>query len=298
MDNFYILDCGLGTQLKARGFALSDFKSSTWSAQALVDDPQLILDIHKDNIEAGCNVITTSNYAATPLIWKTEDHDLDFLALTEIALSLAEDAVKSSNKKILIAGTFPPINVSFRSDLTPSSEQLVDFYEALAAVYEGRVDIILCETMASIHEADIAAKIASTHFQKVWLSWTTRGLDPSILPSQENLKTAAMTISKYNLDCQLINCGHADLTTESLNILQSCVPNTGVFANSSVNSMEKEQLKYFENIHDVHHNHAIPITPVEYANFAKEWMAMGCKVIGGCCSTTPEHIRMIAELRV
>jgi|TARA_B110000259_G_C14023563_1_gene403909 predicted Zn-dependent protease len=34
-----------------------------------------------------------------------------------------------------------------------------------------------------------------------------------------------------------------------------------------------------------------------YANFAKEWMTMGCKVIGGCCSTTPEHIRMLAELK-
>jgi|TARA_B110000967_G_scaffold206730_1_gene254152 homocysteine S-methyltransferase len=297
LRDFYILDSGLGTELRSRGFALSDFQNSTWSAQALIDDPQLILEIHKDNIEAGCTVITTSNYTATPLIWKAQEHDLDFIALTETALRLAEEAVKSgSNEDVLIAGCFPPINVSFRPDLTPSENELEDFYEALTAVYKGKVDLILCETMASIHEANIAAKIASIHFEKVWLSWTTRGLNPSLLPSQEGLEAAAIELSKYNLDCQLVNCGHADLSTESLKILKSCVPNIGIYANSSVNSMEKEQLKTFENLHDVHHHHAISITPIEYANFAKEWLALGSMVIGGCCSTSPEHIKAIAGL--
>ena len=297
MSDFYILDSALGTELSRRGFNLPDWKNSIWSAQALIDDPKLILEIHKDNIEAGCNVITTSNYYATPLILKAKDPSLDFIALTQTALFLAEDAVKSSHKEVLIAGSFPPINISFRPDLTPARNQVEDFYEALAAVYKDRVDIILCESMASIYEGDIAANIASTHFKKVWMSWNTRGLNPSIIPSKEDLQAAAITVSKYNLDCQLINCAHADLITESLKILQSCVPSIGVYANSSVNSMEKEPLKIFESVDEVHHHHALPITPSEYANFAKEWMSMGCKVIGGCCTTTPEHIKMIAALR-
>ena len=297
LKDFYILDSGLGTELRKRGFALPDFKNSTWSAQALIDDPQLILEIHKDNIEAGCHIITTSNYTATPMIWKAQDHNLDYIALTEIALKLAEDAVNASNKEVLIAGSFPPINVSFRPDLAPSRNELEDFYESLVDIYKDRVDIILCETMGSIYEADIAANIASTHFKKVWLSWTTRGLNPLTLPSEEDLETAARAISQYNLDCQLINCGHADLITEALKTLQSCASNFGVYANSSVNFMEKEQLPDFENLHDVHHHHAVPISPDVYAIFAREWIAMGCKVIGGCCYTSPEHIKLIAELR-
>jgi homocysteine S-methyltransferase len=297
LSDFYILDSALGTELSKRGFDLPSFKDSIWSAQALMDDPELILEIHKDNIAAGCDVITTSNYYATPLTLKAKDPNLDFIALTETALCLAEDAVKTSNKEVLIAGSFPPINISYRPDLTPPRNELEDFYEALAGVYKDRVDIILCETMSSIYEADIAANIASTHFSKVWVSWTTRGLNPSILPSNEDLQTAAIAVSKYNLDCQLINCGHADLVTESLKILKTCVPDIGVYANSSVNSMEKETLKIFNSVDDVHHHHSIPITPSAYANFAKEWMSMGCKVIGGCCRTSPEHIRMIAALR-
>ena len=41
----------------------------------------------------------------------------------------------------------------------------------------------------------------------------------------------------------------------------------------------------------------VEINPREYLNFAKEWISMGSKVIGGCCTTTPEHIRLISEIR-
>jgi|TARA_Y100001949_G_C15930262_1_gene305310 S-methylmethionine-dependent homocysteine/selenocysteine methylase len=297
LRDFHILDCGLGTELKRKGFDLPDWTNSIWSAQALIDEPELILEIHKESIEAGSNVITTSNYYATPLILKEKDSSLDFKKLSETALSLAEDAVKSSDREVMIAGCFPPINVSFRPDLTPKKNEVEDFYEALASIYKDRVDVILCETMASIFEGDIAAKVATKYFDKVWLSWNTRGLDPLLIPSGEDLHEAALKVSKYNLDCQLINCAHADLITKSLEILKSCVQNIGVYANSSVHISKNEQLESYENISEVHYHHKYEITPREYADFAKEWISMGCKVIGGCCTTTPEHIRLIAELR-
>ena len=147
-------------------------------------------------------MITTSNYYATPIILKEKDSGLDYRKLSETALCLAEDAVKSSDSNILIAGCFPPINVSFRPDLTPSKNEVEDFYETLADIYKNRVDVILCETMASIFEGNIAAKIATKHFDKVWLSWNTRGLDPFLIPSGENLSEAANEVSKYKQQMQ------------------------------------------------------------------------------------------------
>ena len=272
MSNFYILDCGLGSELKRTGFDLPDWINNIWSAQALIDEPERILKIHKESIEAGSNVITTSNYYATPLILKEKDSALDFKTLSQIALRLAEEAVNSSDREVMIAGCFPPINVSFRPDLTPGKNEVEDFYEVLANIYKDRADVILCETMASIFEGDIAARVAANHFSKVWLSWTTRGLDPSILPSGEGLNEAAKKVSKYNLDCQLINCAHADLITQSLEILKSCVPNIGVYANSSVHKDKNERLENYENISEVHYHHSDEISPSEYANFVKEWI--------------------------
>ena len=242
-------------------------------------------------------MITTSNYYATPIILKEKDSGLDYRKLSETALCLAEDAVKSSDRNILIAGCFPPINVSFRPDLTPSKNEVEDFYETLADIYKNRVDVILCETMASIFEGDIAAKIATKYFERTWVSWNTRGLDPLLIPSGENLYDAALEVSKYNLDCQLVNCAHANLITKSLEILKSCVSDIGVYANSSVHSPRNEKLEKYENISEVHYHHMVEINPREYLNFAKEWVSMGSKVIGGCCTTTPEHIRLISEIR-
>ena len=223
---------------------------------------------------------------------------MDYRELSETALYLAEEAVKSSDKSTMIAGCFPPINVSFRPDLTPDKNEVEDFYETLANIYKERVDVILCETMASIFEGNIAAKIATKHFDKVWLSWNTRGLNPFLIPSGENLSEAATEVSKYKLDCQLVNCAHANLITQSLEVLKSCVPDIGVYANSSVHSPRDEKLDSYENISEVHYHHMAEISPEEYLNFAKEWISMGSKVIGGCCTTTSEHIKLIADVRI
>ena len=64
-----------------------------------------------------------------------------------------------------------------------------------------------------------------------------------------------------------------------------------------LDNAKNSTLESYENIAEVHYHHAQDITPKEYADFAKKWIAMGCKVIGGCCTTTPEHIKLIADLR-
>ena len=67
-----ILDSALGTELENRGEYLPSFKTSIWSAYTLIHNPEVIKQIHIDNIEAGADVITTSNYQATPELLKRE----------------------------------------------------------------------------------------------------------------------------------------------------------------------------------------------------------------------------------
>tara|TARA_B100001989_G_scaffold50781_1_gene32915 strand:- start:460 stop:750 length:291 start_codon:yes stop_codon:yes gene_type:complete len=80
--NTLILDAALGTQLAVNGEELPDWKKSLWSAHALINKPEAILKIHLDNIEAGADVITTSNYYATPII-------------------LAKDSIKHNYKELV-----------------------------------------------------------------------------------------------------------------------------------------------------------------------------------------------------
>ncbi len=161
----YILDTGMGTELQESGINVPDWKQSIWSADALIHDPKSVKDIHTANIEAGSNVIITNNYYVTPNILKRENLESDFSSLVQRSIDLAKDA-KLGHDDVIIAGSFPPIETSFRPDLTPENNEIIDFYNDLLEIMTGQVDIIICETMSSIREGKIACEIAKKGFDE------------------------------------------------------------------------------------------------------------------------------------
>ena len=227
----YLLDSAMGTELHKRGFEVPDWKKSIWSAHALIHNPQAVKGIHEDNIKMGCNVITTNNYYVTPNILKRTGEETRFEELTQLSIDLAKEA--SKNYEALVAGAFPPIETSFRPDLTPDNEALNQFYSSIGSIMEDQADLIICETMSSIREGIQAAMTAKQYADRVWLSWTTRGLNGEALPSGESLIDAVNAANELNIECQLINCLAMDLVTTQIDTLK-LAGKFGVFANSCV----------------------------------------------------------------
>ena len=291
----YLLDSGMGDELQQRGFEVPDWKTSIWSVSALIKSPNGVVEIHKDNIKAGCNVIITNNYYVTPNILKREGIENEFESLTRLAVALAEES-RQGFPEVLIAGSFPPIETSFRPDLTPSNEVLDDYYSNLGSIIQQKVDLILCETMGSIREGLNAAKNALEFSDRVWLSWTNRGISGDILPSGEKLKDAVLAANQLDVECQLVNCCAADLATKNIEALKKA-KNFGVYANSRKLKEHKsiQDLGETEDIDVNHYANTVPISPEEYAKEAKIWIDQGAYVVGGCCTTRPEHIKRIAD---
>ena len=292
----YILDSGMGTELEAREINIPDWKKSIWTANALIFNPDTVKNIHIENIEAGSNVIITNNYYVTPNILKRENLEADFEKLVQCSIDIAEEA-RSGFKNILIAGSFPPIETSFRPDLTPDDKKLVSFYDDLLEIMYGQVDLIVCETMCSIREGVIASEIASKKFDEVWLSWNTRSTDGSKLPSGELLEDAIDAGNKIGAKCQLLNCTATNLVTDHLETMKKA-NEFGVYANSR----EYKQSNLIEGLGKkldpaiFHYHNTVEITPNEYAKQAKIWADEGAYVIGGCCDTSPAHIKALAEI--
>jgi S-methylmethionine-dependent homocysteine/selenocysteine methylase len=289
-----ILDSALGTELENRGEYLPSFKTSIWSAYSLIHNPEIIKQIHIDNIEAGADVITTSNYQATPELLKREPTAPSYKDLAKKALELCQEAITYSGTDTKIAGCFPPIHVTFRPDLSSKEKKLRKFYSTLGSIYKGRVDVIICETMSSIYEGIIAASTAKNYSDKVWLSWTTRGNKLNRLPSTELLELAITEGLKLDIDCQLVNCVHADTATLAIEKLLK-EKSFGIYANSSV--YKKNKLEGFVSDSDEwhYHNHK-PIDHIEYKKFVEDWINKGASVIGGCCRTTTDHIKEIKKI--
>ena len=286
-----LLDAALGTQLAVNGEEVPDWKNSIWSAHALINKPEAILKIHIDNLEAGANVITTSNYYATPIILAKDSDKHNYKDLAKRALDLAQEAISLSGKEALVAGSFPPINVSFRPDLTGTKDELEDFYGNLGNIYKNNVDIILCESMSSIFEGSNASRVAKEFTQRVWLSWTNRGHQPDQLPSTESLSKAIDYSVDAEVECTLINCSHADMASNSIKDLKRA-KNFGIFANSS-KFKEVDLSIATKDVDAIHHLNSETISAKEYANIALSWIEEGAYVVGGCCGTTVEHTKEI-----
>lgn len=289
-----ILDSALGTELENRGEYLPSFKTSIWSAYSLINNPEVIKQIHIDNIEAGADVITTSNYQATPELLKREPSAPSYIDLAKRALELCQEAISETNTDTLIAGCYPPIHVTFRPDLSVSGKPLREFYKSLGEVYKDNADVIICETMASIYEGITAATMAKEYSSRVWLSWTTRGNKLNRLPSTELLEDAILKGADLDIECQLVNCIHADTASKAILKLQD-QNKFGIYANSSI--YKKNALEGFVSDADEYHYHnQQPIDHVEYRRYVEEWVEAGAYVIGGCCRTTTEHIKEIKKL--
>ena len=131
-----ILDSALGTELENRGEYLPSFKTSIWSAYTLINNPDVIKQIHIDNIEAGADIITTSNYQATPELLKRDASAPDYKDLAKKAVELCNEAIIKTSTKTKIAGCFPPIHITFRPDLSSKESTLKKFYDSLGDIYK------------------------------------------------------------------------------------------------------------------------------------------------------------------
>ena len=85
-----LLDGGMGYELKLRGVKVPDYTKSIWSALALIEDPQAVIDVHVAYIEAGADVLTINNYSVTPPIMAREGMGDRVEELTGLAVDLAE----------------------------------------------------------------------------------------------------------------------------------------------------------------------------------------------------------------
>lgn len=297
MSEILLGDGGMGTELRMRGIEVPSHVDSIWSALALTESPTVIKEIHKDYIEAGSDYITINNYAVTQpiLLRNKKSHMLEDLTLE--AITLAKEAVKESGKNIMIAASLPPLETSYRADLILPGEQMSDYYSEIVSILEGHVDIIICETMASSLEARCALESLQKAKEKIWVSWTLHGDRALTLPSGESLKEAFEDIKDLRSDAYLINCCGANTATQAIEELVklTSLP-IGAYANS-------ENIRSFNSYHgrvkkaeDMQKQSKIILDQEGYAVEAKKWINFGATIIGGCCRTRPEHIKVLRKI--
>jgi S-methylmethionine-dependent homocysteine/selenocysteine methylase len=307
-----VVDGGMGTELKAQG-VFKDLREYTtlWSAASLLHEEgrQAVKAAHRAYIDAGARVIITNSYACTTEILTKGGICHRQEELIEIACKIAHEAVMESGKVVLVAGSMPPLSVSYRPDLVLDPEVLKTGYEKIASTLsKSKVDLFMCETMACITEAKAAATAAANFGKPIFVAVT---LDKpvkerkrkrasslsSVLRSGESLMEMTKQLDSA-VDGFLINCCSPEAATLGLKQLVSITQKPcGVYANHFEpipRDWKLEQADESAGLLKIRSD----LDPVAYAKYAQLWATMGATMIGGCCGISPEHIQVLSDTLV
>jgi len=296
MKNLIIGDGAMGTELRRRGVKVPSHVESIWSALALKEATSTVEEIHIDYIEAGSDYITINNYAVTRPILSRDNLDNELESLTIKSIEIAKEALlKTKRSDVKILGSLPPLETSYRADLILKEEEMNKQYSEIANILKDKVDIIICETMASALEAKCALKAALETNMPVWVSWTLHGDVRNTLPSGETVNQAFLELNGLEPDAYLINCCAANLVTPSIKALKELtdVP-IGGYANAEnvILNATNSNLKLAA---ERHWDSAIEINEQAYLEEAKLWIKEGASIVGGCCRTKPSYIKELSN---
>ena len=268
---------------------MPDYRSSIWSAMALLRDPDLVRQIHLDYIRAGADVIIANNYAVVPKLLARESMMDRFDGLTRTACRLAERARDDGGRSgVRVAGSLPPLDTTYRADLVGSEEELFETYLRIARILADEVDLAIAETLTTVREAVAAARAAAQVGLPIWVSWNLR-LDAPVLRGGETLTDAAAALAHLPVEGLMVNCVPTSLVRPALEELRAATDRPlGAYANSCESAPSQEALDACA---------VVRMSPDDYATASESWVAAGATFIGGCCDTDPRYIAALARRR-
>ncbi len=279
-DSLLILDGAMGTELQRRGV---DIGLPLWSANALMSHPEVVLQIHKDYLTAGADIITTNTFRTTRRAFRNANLSDRSRQLTSMAVTLALQA-RESFPDALIAGSIAPLEDCYRPDLVLSDANMEEEHAELAIrLAEGGVDFMLLETMNTIREAYAACKAATATGREVVVSFVCdKG---GRLLSGETVREAVSAVEALHPTALSINCVSPRYIHVAFEELKKATTlPLMLYANTGIPADDRNGSDFVQDV-----------TEEEYAAYAVEWQRHGASIIGGCCGTTPEYIRAVVN---
>jgi homocysteine S-methyltransferase len=294
-------DGALATELEARGCTLDD---PLWSAKILVEQPGLITDVHRDYYAAGARIATTASYQATPQGFASRGMgEAEALELVALSVRLADDARRAHLAShpdagpLLVAGSVGPYGAyladgsEYRGDYTLTEAEFRDFHRPrVEALVRAGVDVLACETLPSAAEAQALAGLTREAGVECWFTFALR--DGGHISDGTPLADVAELLDPHpHVAAVGVNCVPLGLVTPALTALRCgtgkplvAYPNSG----ETYDPHTKSWAAVDGNAVDGNAG------PADLAAGTPEWEALGARIIGGCCRTTPADIAAVA----
>ena len=286
-----ILDGGMGGEIQRRMPAAA---TGVWSAMALLERPDMVVDIHREYIAAGADVITTNTYSTIPSYLGKAGLEGRCRELTALAGRLAREAAAEGGtgaRRVRVAGSLPPLSESYRADLVPPAAEALPVYEDMVEALADDVDVFLCETMSSAAEARHAASAAVESGKPVYVAWTLDETPGAGLRSGESVARALAELDDMAIDAYLFNCTHPEAIEVGIGELAALTDKPiGCYPNRLNRVPEGWTLDndVVTGRRDLPRQH--------YVASMLRCIERGASIVGGCCGIGPADIGALAAM--
>ncbi|MRR58513.1 MAG: bifunctional homocysteine S-methyltransferase/methylenetetrahydrofolate reductase [Deltaproteobacteria bacterium] len=275
-DQVLVGDGAIGTMLYSRGVtAESGFERLNLTR------PDLVLTLHADYIAAGAQLIETNTFAANRLRLQQLGLEDKVRQINLQGATLARKA--AAGKEVFVAGSIGPLPRIRGESEAPSAEEITAiFREQAFALAEGGVDLLILETFADLQQMKLA--LAAARETKLPLITSMAFLERGRISGGMGVEAVALELAAAGADCIGANCGSG--TLEMTRNIQRMAAITILPLAAYPNNGFPEYLDG---------RYMYRTTPEYFAARGLETAQAGANLVGGCCGTTPEHIRRLAE---
>jgi methionine synthase I (cobalamin-dependent)/5,10-methylenetetrahydrofolate reductase len=275
-----VFDGAMGTVLYSKGVFINQCYD-----ELNLRAPDLIREIHRSYIKAGAEIIETNSFGANRT--KLIQHGLEAQVreINRAAASLAREVADEASRPVLVAGAVGPIGARIEPYGPTSLDEARGFFrEQLEGLLEGGVDVFLFETFGDLHEIEQAIRAGrEVSPDTPIIAQMTIGAD-GLTPFGATPEDVARSLDAWGADVIGLNCSVGPQII--LEAIEKMVPHTKKKLIAQPNAGMPREIG----------GRSMYMASPEYmATYARHLVQSGARIVGGCCGTTPEHIKAMAE---
>ena len=290
-----LLDGATGSELENRGVQMDN----TWCGTASLEK-EILKQIHKDYISAGSQIITTNTYASSRMLLESGGVGDRFEEINLSAINAAKNARNETGREdVLIAGSLShqvayedafetqKDKEKYRLKLTPDYFKKT-FDEMALFLSDNGCDLILLELMYRPDRMEIIFESAKKTNLPVWAGFSARKGQTQSLSLTDDyelpFKDLIKIINNYDLDA--VGIMHCDF-----DVIEDCIKELRDAFDGPIMVYPETAVFKFP-----HYDLSKAVSPSDFLKEAKKWKNLGAQIIGGCCGTSVEHIKVLQDL--
>jgi methionine synthase / methylenetetrahydrofolate reductase (NADH) len=270
----HVLDGAMGTMLYNRGM----FVNVCYDGLSLTQ-PGLVQEVHQAYVQAGAEILETNTFGANPVKLSSHGLDDETEAINRAAVTIAR---RAANGRALVVGAIGPLGIRLEPWGPTAREEAIGFFSRqVRGLLEGEVDGFILETFSDLHEVEAALCAVKALSELPVIAQMTVGHDGNTSYGT-TVETIASKLTELGADVVGLNCSVGPAAM--LDALERMVERTDRPLSAQPNAGLPRAVD----------DRRIYLASPEYmGSYARRMIQAGARFVGGCCGTTPDHIRKI-----